>query len=66
MEIVCTATMDNNSQVNELCEKIEKLGGKPSVSGVIVTVEYRGRKSHAEKIIELFEVYSRHGIFTIH
>lgn len=65
MDIICTAVLDNNKQIQNLCECIEILGGMPCVSGNTVCVEYHGIKAKAEKFIELFEQYARHGICSV-
>ena len=63
--IICTAILDNDLQIKNLCECIKILGGKPSVSGNMVCVDFCGSKAKADKFIELFEQYTRHGISVI-
>ena len=65
MEIICAASLDSNSQKEKLCRQIRELGVVPCVSGMTVCAEYIGDRATAEKFIELFEQYARHGISTI-
>ena len=65
MKVYCTAALDNEQQIMNLCQCIEILGGIPRVNRGEVCVDYEGPKDKAEKFIELFEHYSRHGISTI-
>ena len=64
MRVFCVATLDNQPQIDNLVQCIEIIGGKPIVNGTDVLVEFDGEKSKADKLIELFEHYSRHGIYT--
>lgn len=65
MKIYCTAALDNEMQIMNLCQCIEILGGVPVVNKGNVSVDYEGSNATAEKFIELFEHYSRHGISII-
>lgn len=65
MELICAATVDNEKELKTLCECISIIGGKPCVSGKTVCVEFEGPRTTAEKYIELFEQYARHGICSI-
>ena len=62
MRIICTASVENEMQKSNLCECVEILGGKPTISGDTVTVEYEGPTNTANKFSELFEQYVTHGI----
>ena len=65
MMLSCNAVVDNDQQIANLCQCIEILGGMPRVRRNTVCVDYNGPKDKAEKFIELFEQYSRHGISII-
>lgn len=65
MVVSCNAIVDNDQQIANLCQCIQILGGVPHVRKNIVCVDYEGDKAKAEKFIELFEHYSRHGITVI-
>lgn len=64
MKIYCVATLDNNQQIDNLCECIKIIGGTPRVSGNDVDVEFEGLDEKCELIMELFEQYTRHGIYS--
>lgn len=64
MRVFCVATLDNYTQIDNLCDQVRKIGGEPTVCLGDVTVEYEGNKEKCEKIMELFEQYTRHGIYT--
>ena len=65
MLVSCTALIDNEAQIENLCQCIEILGGKPEVDGCSVGVAYEGNQVTAEKFIELFEHYPFHNITVI-
>ena len=65
MLVTCTASLDNKLRVENLCQCINILGGKPCVDGYEVKVTYDGNDATAEKFIELFSHYPTHGIFII-
>ena len=65
MILTCNATVDNDQQIANLCQCVQILGGMPRVIRNMVCVDYNGPKEKAEKFIELFEQYSRHGISII-
>lgn len=62
MHIICSASLDNFNQRNNLCESVKELGGMPLVAKTMVCLEYEGKKSKVEKFIQLFEKYKRHNI----
>lgn len=65
MRVICTALVENEMQKSNLCDCVEILGGKPTISGDTVTVEYEGPTDIANKFVELFEQYVVHGIITL-
>lgn len=64
MRVFCVASLDNKTQIDNLCECIKIIGGDPQVCLGEVTVEYDGTKEKCELLIELFEHYTRHGIYS--
>lgn len=62
MKIICDATLNNFSERNELRDSIRKLGVEPLAIKDMVYLEYEGETSKAEKLIQLFEKYSRHHV----
>lgn len=65
MLISCTAILENDMQMENLCQCIKILGGSPCVDGCEVTLAYEGSKKTADRFIDLFEQYPLHGISTI-
>ena len=65
MLISCTAILDNDLQIENLCQCIKILGGKPCVEGCAVNLVYEGNNKTAEKFIDLFEQYPVHGVSAI-
>lgn len=65
MVIVCEAIVDEPGDRRNLCDYVKFLEGKPCVHGNKVSVEYVGDKATADKLIELFEHYARHSIFSV-
>jgi len=64
MRVYCVATLDNKAQIDNLCQCIKIIGATPNVCMGDVNVEYEGSKEKCELLIELFEHYTRHGIYT--
>lgn len=64
MRVFCVATLDNKAQIDNLCECISIIGGDPIVCSSEVTVEFEGSKDKCELMMELFEQYNRHGIYS--
>ena len=64
MRVFCVATLDNQAQIDNLCECISIIGGDPKVCLCEVSVEFEGSKDKCELMIELFEQYTRHGIYS--
>ena len=64
MRVFCVATLDNDQQIENLCECITIVGGKPEICFSDVTVEFEGSKEKCELMMELFEQYTRHGIYS--
>ena len=65
MKVYCSANLDNDLQIQNLCQCIEIVGAKPQIHNCEVSVEYSGNKTRCELLIEIFEHYSRHSIFTL-
>ena len=65
MLVVCNALLDNDMQIENLCQCIKILGGNPQVDGCSVSVTFEGATATAEKFVELFEQYPFHGISTL-
>lgn len=64
MYVFCTATLDNKAQIDNLCECIKIVGGVPNVCLGDVNVEFEGTEEKCELLMQLFEHYTRHGIYT--
>lgn len=64
MKVYCVATLDNKQQIDNLCECIKIIGGTPKVCVTDVEVEFEGSEEKCELIMELFEQYTRHGIYS--
>lgn len=64
MKVYCVATLDNKQQIDNLCECIKIVGAEPKVCVGDVSVEYEGDKEKCELLMEIFEQYSRHGIYS--
>ena len=64
MRVFCVASLDNKVQIDTLCECIRIIGGDPQVCLGDVNVEFEGSKEKCELMIELFEQYTRHGIYS--
>ena len=60
--VVCHATVDDERKRENLCECINILGGVARINGNDVSVDYEG--SNTLKMVELFEQYFQHGIYT--
>lgn len=60
--IICTATLQDRRQIDNLSLCVEILGGKPCIEGSRVSVEYEGDEEKVDQFAKLFEQYSRHGI----
>lgn len=70
MRVKCVAVVENNLQRENLLECINIVARKfgpatPSVHRDTVTVEAEHPTELSEKLIELFEHYSRHEISTV-
>ena len=64
MRLFCVATLDNKAQIENLCECVRIIGGDPKVCVGDVSVEFEGSKDKCELIMELFEQYTRYGIYS--
>ena len=64
MKVYCVAALDNKQQVDSLCDGIKNIGATPKVCVTDVEVEFEGSEEKCELIMELFEQYTRHGIYS--
>lgn len=64
MVLKCVAVVDNELQRENLRQCVEILKAKPSVDKNTVTVQVPYGTEQSEKLIELFEQYTRHEIST--
>ena len=64
MKIYCVANLDNKQQIENLCLCLGIVGANPIVDKSSVTVEYEGHKEKCDLIIQIFEHYPRHGIYS--
>lgn len=62
MRVICSATIEDERQRENLCTCVNILGGAPSISGNTVRAEYSGLRTTADKYIELFSNYPSHEI----
>lgn len=60
MHVICTATVEDERQRDNLCRCVMILGGMPIVDGEVVSVEYMGDDMKASKMADLFEEYTEH------
>ena len=65
MLLTCHARLYDDSQIENLCQCVKILGGKPCVKGNDVSVTYDGSNITADKFVELFENYPVHGVSII-
>lgn len=64
MKLRCIAVVENPLQRENLCQCIGILNATSSMNGDTVRVEVDYPSPQAEKLIELFEHYTRHEITT--
>ena len=63
MKIRCSAVVENDMQLKNLCQCVRMLGGRPiKTSDDTVSVEYEGIKERVDKFASLFENYFHHEI----
>lgn len=62
MQIICTAKIADTDERELLCDYLETLGGKPTITGDVVCLEYAGPMVNAREFIGVFEQYDTHGI----
>lgn len=64
MRIYCVAKVDDERQSDNLKECIKILGAKPIEMNRCVEVDFTGNVGVCETIIELFEQFKNHGIYS--
>lgn len=65
MKLKCVAVVDNALQRENLCQCVNILEAVPVIHKDTVRVEVDYPSPKAEKLIELFEQYTRHEITTV-
>lgn len=60
MHVICSATVENEQQRDNLFDCVKILGGVPTIEGDLVSVEYMGDDMRASRMVALFEEFSEY------